>query len=93
QIFMPNLSPVSVLPVESLALVTTKNDAAFVDGMLVTHTANLPSQALGLVSLPARVLKGYFEAIGSILKLKIDTTKGETDMINELIGQIEAKKK
>lgn len=72
QIFMPNLSPISLIPAEALQLVTAKNNMGFENGMLVSYETNQPSQVLALVSLPARVLEGYFGALTKIIKLKVD---------------------
>lgn len=45
QISMPNVSPVTLVPFEYLSLVTTKNNAAFENGMLVSYDTNRPSSA------------------------------------------------
>ena len=90
-ISMPNLSPVSLIPADSLFLVTTKNIATFKDGMLVKFNTDQPSQALEVVRLPARVLRGMLEAVTELVQLKINhTSKQEklVDAINTLKGKL-----
>ncbi len=90
-ISMPNVSPVSLIPADSLFLVTTKNIATFKDGMLVKFNTDQPSQALEVVRLPARVLRGMLEAVTELVQLKINHTSEQgklVDAINTLKGKL-----
>lgn len=90
-ISMPNLSPVSLIPADSLFLVTTKNIATFKDGMLVKFDTDQPSQALEVVRLPARVLRGMLEAVTELIQLKVNYTNEQgklVDAINTLKGKL-----
>lgn len=84
QVTIPNLSPISLIPAESLFLVTTTNNATFKDGMLIKYDTNQPSQALEVVRLPARVLQGMLEAVTTFLQLKVNYTKEQKNLIDEL---------
>ncbi len=83
QISMPNLSPVTLVPFEYLSLVTTKNNAAFENGMLVSYDTNRPSSALALANLPARVAEGYINALTNFLQLKFNYSSKAIDAVNK----------
>ncbi|MBX3617346.1 cell envelope integrity protein TolA [Nitrosomonas sp.] len=83
QISMPNLSPVTLVPFEYLSLVTTKNNAAFENGMLVSYDTNQPSSALALANLPARVAEGYINALTNFLQLKFNYSSKAIDAVNK----------
>lgn len=93
QISMPNLSPVSVIPYESLGFVTTKNKAVFESGMLVSYDTNLPSQALAIAKFPTRVIAEIFGSITNFLQFKIDTTKKQTELADQRTKLDDASKK
>ncbi len=83
QISMPNLSPVTLVPFEYLSLVTTKNNAAFENGMLVSYDTNQPSSALALANLPARVAEGYINALTNFLQLKFNYSSKAIDAVSK----------
>lgn len=83
QISMPNLSPVTLVPFEYLSLVTTKNNAAFENGMLVSYDTNQPSSALALATLPARIAEGYINALTNFLQLKFNYSSKAIDTISK----------
>jgi len=83
QISMPNVSPVTLVPFEYLSLVTTKNNAAFENGMLVSYDTNQPSSALALANLPARVAEGYITALTNFLQLKFNYSSKAIDAVNK----------
>lgn len=83
QISMPNLSPVTLVPFEYLSLVTTKNNAAFENGMLISYDTNQPSSALALANLPARVAEGYINALTNFLQLKFNYSSKAIDSISK----------
>lgn len=90
QITMPNLSPISLVPFNSLPLVKTKNNAEFENGMLTSFDTNQPSSVLELVRLPARVVEGMLTAITTLIQLKIDYTSKNTGLIGEEVKRLEA---
>ncbi|MEQ1778140.1 MAG: hypothetical protein ABL863_06320 [Nitrosomonas sp.] len=83
QISMPNVSPVTLVPFEYLSLVTTKNNAAFENGMLVSYDTNQPSSALALANLPARVAEGYINALTNFLQLKFNYSSKAIDAVGK----------
>jgi hypothetical protein len=83
QISMPNSSPVTLVPFEYFSLVTTKNNAAFENGMLVSYDTNQPSSALALANLPARVAEGYINALTNFLQLKFNYSSKAIDAVNK----------
>lgn len=83
QISMPNLSPVTLVPFEYLSLVTSKNNAAFENGMLISYDTNQPSSALALANLPARVAEGYINALTNFLQLKFNYSSKAIDAVGK----------
>lgn len=89
QVMMPNISPISLAPFHSLPLVTTKNNAGFENGMLVSFDTNQPSSVLELVRLPAKVVEGMFSAVTKLIQLKIDYASKNTGLISEEVKHLE----
>lgn len=83
QISMPNLSPVALVPFEYFSLVTTKNNAVFENGMLVSYDTNQPSSALAFANLPARIAEGYINVLTNFLQLKFDYSSKAIDAVSK----------
>ena len=89
-ITMPNNSPISLVSSDSRFLVTAKYESLFENGMLTSDKANIPSEVLAAVSLPATVAKTMLSVVTDVFKLRFDNTKGQTDLVDQQTKLLDA---
>lgn len=69
---LPQVGPISYVPMRSSAFVKTVDNVVFADGMLTSWTASRPSELLEVVRLPVKLLKSVISVPAEIIKLRVD---------------------
>jgi hypothetical protein len=89
-VLLPNEAQVMTIPITRAAFVKKITTVGFNQGLLAQLEINKPSEALGFVEIPLAIAKAIVALPGELIKLKIDTTKGKTDLLTQQKQQIEA---
>lgn len=71
-VMLPQIGPVSYIPMQSSAFVKTVSDVTFDNGMLTAWNANRPSELLEVVRLPVKVLTSVISVPAQIFSLRIN---------------------
>lgn len=90
---LPQIGPVSYIPMRSSAFVKTVDDVVFDNGMLVSWNASRPSEVLEVVRLPVKVLKSIVSVPAEIFKLRIDLSDQQKGLAASQQAQMAAQAK
>lgn len=88
QLEIPNGTPAERLALDGVRLGQADHDFTLVNGMLTEHRAVLPSSAVEVAKLPGKILKAIIEIPASIVQLKIDTTRKQTELTQEQLAYL-----
>ena len=92
-VLIPQLGPISYIPMRSSAFVKTVDDVTFSNGSIVSWNASRPSEALEVVRLPVRILSAIVSVPAQILSLRVDVSDKEKALAATQQAQIEAQAK
>jgi len=87
-VYLPNKAPVISLDVKRGATGTRVTRLTFEEGLLTEVYMQRPSEALGLVSIPAGVVKSVAGLPLELLQFKVDTTTKSNDLLGLQAEQI-----
>jgi len=87
-----NDGPLAVLPLEAGAFVRTDYKVVFKNGVLTENKATRPSEGVGLVSIPFRIVERAVRVPTELLQFKIDISNKETELLQSEKQRLEAKK-
>ncbi|MFC3711181.1 hypothetical protein ACFOMD_01270 [Sphingoaurantiacus capsulatus] len=87
---LPQIGPISYIPMRSSAFVKTVDDVVFDNGMLTSWNANRPSEVLEVVRLPVRILKAIISVPAEIFRLRIDLSDQQKGLAASQQAQIAA---
>lgn len=90
---LPQVGPISYIPMRSSAFVKTVDDVVFDSGMLVSWNATRPSEVLEVVRLPVKILKAVVSVPAELIKLRIDLSDQQKGLAASQEAQIAAKAK
>lgn len=90
---LPQIGPISYIPMRSSAFVKTVDDVVFDNGMLVSWNASRPSEILEIVRLPVKILKSVVSVPAEIIKLRIDLSDQQKGLAASQQAQIAAQAK
>lgn len=90
---LPQIGPVSYIPMRSSAFVKTVDDVVFDNGMLVSWNASRPSEVLEVVRLPVKILKSIVSVPAEIFKLRIDLSDQQKGLAASQQAQMAAQAK
>lgn len=88
--FLPNKSPISVIPMNSSLFGETKNNLTFKDGILTSRKLVEPSAALSIVKIPLDMVDAVFESLAKIVPFATKQTQDQSALINAQIELIKA---
>lgn len=91
-IFMPNLAPTTRLPFDTGLFVTSKQNATFNNGMLVSYNQEMPSEAYGLVTIPADLAKVIMSTVTDLIKFRVDYSSYSVQLAQKQAELIDALK-
>lgn len=91
-VYSPSNSKTSFLPISKTMFANNKAEITLIDGMVTEYKQDVDSEVLALLQTPAKVIGGYFTAIGTIFKGKEDNDSDEIDMLTKS-QELEYKKK
>lgn len=89
-IMLPQVGPLSYIPMRSSFLVKTTDDVVFDNGMITSWNANRPSELAEVVRLPVRVLKSIVSIPAELVKLRVDLADQQKGLAASQQSQIEA---
>ncbi|MEQ1817975.1 MAG: hypothetical protein ABL871_05135 [Terricaulis sp.] len=69
---LPNNAPLHVLPYRASWVVARRDNVGFVDGTLVSHEFDHPSEASRILGIPGRAVNTFFSSVSSVLQLRIN---------------------
>lgn len=92
-VLIPQLGPISYIPMRSSAFVRTVNDVTFSNGSITSWNATRPSEALEVVRLPVRVLTSIISVPAQILSLRVNVSDKDKALAVSQQGQIAARLK
>jgi hypothetical protein len=87
---LPQLGPISYVPMRSSAFVKTVDDVVFENGMLTSWNATRPSEVLEVVRLPVKILKAIVSVPAELIKLRVDLSDQEKGLAASQQAQIAA---
>lgn len=90
---LPQIGPISYIPMRSSAFVKTVDDVVFDNGMLVSWNASRPSEILEIVRLPVKILKSVVSVPAEIVRLRIDLSDQQKGLAASQQAQIAAQAK
>lgn len=89
-VMLPQIGPVSYIPMRSSAFVKTVDDIRFDNGVISSWNANRPSEVLEVVRLPVRVLSALISVPAQIFSLKVNVSDEQKALAASQRSQIEA---
>jgi hypothetical protein len=89
-VFLPNQAQVMSLPVTRAAFVKKVTTLGFDHGILTDVHISKPSEVLGFLEIPLGIAKAIVDLPAELIKLRIDTTKSNTDLLTAQKAGIEA---
>jgi hypothetical protein len=89
-VLLPNQAQVMSLPVTRAAFVKKVTTLGFDHGILTEVHIAKPSEVLGFLEIPLGIAKAIVDIPAELIQLKIDTTKSNTDLLNQQKAQIQA---
>ncbi|QJU57000.1 hypothetical protein HL653_03645 [Sphingomonas sp. AP4-R1] len=90
---LPQVGPISYIPMQSSIFVKTVDDVVFDNGMLVSWNATRPSEVLEVVRLPVKILKAVVSVPAELIKLRIDLSDQQKGLAASQEAQIGAQAK
>lgn len=87
---LPQLGPISYIPMHSSLFVKTVDDVVFENGVVTSWNAIRPSEVAEVVRLPVRILKSAVSVPAELVKLRIDLADQEKGLAASQKAQIEA---
>jgi hypothetical protein len=87
---LPQVGPISYIPMRSSAFVKTVDDVVFDNGMLVSWNASRPSEVLEVVRLPVKIMKSIVSVPAELIKLRIDLSDQQKGLAASQQAQITA---
>ena len=92
-VLIPQLGPISYIPMRSSAFVKSVDDVTFSNGSISSWNATRPSGALEIVRLPVRVLTALISVPAQILSLRVDLSDQDKALAISQEAQISAQQK
>lgn len=92
-IYLPNKAPVMFLDFKRVAFGKYTHVVEFENGLLKQVAFNVPSSALGFMTIPIEVAKAIASIPGEILQLKFNVVSKEKDLLDKQAELIETQKK
>ena len=89
-VFLPNASPIAMVPFRTGGLTKSEFDVEFTEGMLTKMDVTRPSEALAAASLPLSVVSAVLGSVTDFVQLKIDLSKKNKDRVTEQTALIKA---
>jgi hypothetical protein len=83
-VLLPDLDSLEFLPVERSLFANNSAEFTFVDGIPTVYKQDVDGELLALSKLPAAVLKGYFEAIGTAFSQRSTNATNEALLLSKL---------
>jgi hypothetical protein len=90
---IPQLGPISYIPMRSSAFVKTVDDVTFSNGAITAWNASRPSEVLEIVRLPIKLLKAVISVPAEIISLKINVSDKEKGLAAAQQAQIAQQEK
>lgn len=91
-VLLPNQAQVMSLPVTRAAFVKKVTTLGFDHGILTEVHIAKPSEVLGFLEIPLGIAKAIVDIPAELIKLRIDTTKSNTDLLEAQKAEIEARR-
>lgn len=85
---LPQAGPISWLPMEASAFVTTTHDVQFADGSISSWSSERPSQFLAVAKAPGQAIGSFASALSRILTLRIETSDSREALGAQQIGEV-----
>ncbi len=92
-IYSPSNSETSFIPIAKTVFANNKADFSFTDGMITKYEQDVDGEVLALLQTPAKVVAGYFSAIGQVFDGFSTTDTKEIAMMNKSLELQIAKEK
>ena len=89
---MPNFSPREFLALEGGAFTKREYTNIFDNGILISHTANKPSEFLAVAKIPVDVMRAIFSIPTELITLKVNYTNAGKDLAEAQKAILEAAK-
>lgn len=90
---IPQLGPISYIPLRSSAFVKTVDDVTFSNGAITSWNASRPSEVLEVVRLPIKLLKAVISVPAEILSLKVNLSDKDKALAVSQQAQIASQEK
>ena len=88
--FIPNRSPISLVPFKTGGLTKSEYDVEFTDGMLTKMDATRPSEALAAASLPLSAVRAVIGSVTDLIQLKVDFSSKNKAAVEAQTAMIKA---
>lgn len=83
-VLLPDVESLEFLPVERSLFANNSAEFTFIDGIPTVYKQDVDGEVLALSKLPAAVLKGYFEAIGTAFSQRSTNATNEASLLAKL---------
>jgi hypothetical protein len=90
---IPQLGPISYIPMRSSAFVKTVDDVTFSNGAITGWNASRPSEVLEIVRLPIKLLKAVISVPAEVISLRINVSDKEKGLAAAQQAQIAQQEK
>jgi len=90
---IPQLGPISYVPLHSSAFVKTVDDVTFSNGAITAWNASRPSEVLEVVRLPIKLLKAVISVPAEILSLRVNLSDKDKALAAAQQAQIASQEK
>lgn len=92
-VLIPQLGPISYVPMRSSAFVKTVDDVTFSNGSITSWNASRPSEVLEVVRLPVKVLTSIISVPAQIFSLRVNVSDKEKALAASQQAQMEAQQR
>jgi hypothetical protein len=89
-VLLPNEAQVMTIPITRAAFVKKVTTVAFDHGLLTEVDINKPSEMLAFMDIPLAIAKAIVDVPAELVQLKINTSKGNTDLANQQQSELQA---
>jgi multidrug efflux pump subunit AcrA (membrane-fusion protein) len=89
-VLIPQLGPISYIPMRSSAFVKTVDDVTFSNGSITSWNASRPSEVFEVVRLPVRILTAIISVPAQILSLRVNLSDKDKALAASQQAQIAA---
>lgn len=93
QILIPNKGPISTVPFRAGWFVKSSSDVTFEDGYPSKIDIERPSEIHAFLQLPLQVIRDIIAVPTDLIKLKVDYSTQETQLLKQQASQVEAEDK